>query len=344
VVNYLFAQFSGASWYPLIYDYDEQKMHELSKEKRLNKLKSIKKLMDRLNPDVYIPCAGPPCFLDEKIFPLNFKEENTFPTQADVYNYLKDDYNTVLLLPGDEISIDDDFKKISKINLQAECYKDKKKYLKNYYKKRKGLIQNFVDNLDEVDGSLLKKCKRYFIPLMLSSDRLCKNINCSIMLNIQGSTKEKIIIDFKNIKNSIRHFNNDKYFYEFILDGKWLNLILDKKITWEDFFLSLRFKARRHPDKYSEHLMAFLKLADSNAYKNYENFHFGRRMDNEVFVLEHGGNKYKCQKYCPHAKADLSEGEVVDGNLVCPLHHWKFSLKDGKCLNNNSKIIMELQK
>ena len=34
VVNYLFAQFSGASWYPLIYDYDEQKMHELSKEKR----------------------------------------------------------------------------------------------------------------------------------------------------------------------------------------------------------------------------------------------------------------------------------------------------------------------
>ena len=61
------------------------------------------------------------------------------------------------------------------------------------------------------------------------------------MLNIQGSTKEKIIIDFKNIKNSIRHFNNDKYFYEFILDGKWLNLILDKKITWEDFFLSLRF-------------------------------------------------------------------------------------------------------
>ena len=132
---------------------------------------------------------------------------------------------------------------------------------------------------------------------MLSSDRLCKNINCSIMLNIQGLTKEKIIIDFKNKKNSIRHFNNDKYFYEFILNGKWLNLILDKKITWEDFFLSLRFKARRHPDKYSEHLMAFLKLADSNAYKNYENFHFGRRMDNEVFILEHGGNKYKCQKY-----------------------------------------------
>ena len=106
-------------------------------------------------PDVYIPCAGPPCFLDEKIFPLNFKEENTFPTQADVYNYLKDDYNTVLLLPGDEISIDDDFKKISKINLQAECYKDKKKYLKNYYKKRKGLIQNFVDNLDEVEAIVL---------------------------------------------------------------------------------------------------------------------------------------------------------------------------------------------
>ena len=119
---------------------------------------------------------------------------------------------------------------------------------------------------------------------------------------------------------------------------------MNKEITWEELFLSLRFKAKRQPDKYNEHLMAFLKLAEPTAHKNYENFHFNEDLDNEVFILEHDKKKYKCQKYCPHAKADLSNGEVVDGNLVCPRHHWKFSLKDGQCLNNDSKIIMELQK
>ena len=39
----------------------------------------------------------------------------------------------------------------------------------------------------------------------------------------------------------------------------------------------------------------------------------------------------------------LFQNEIIDGHLVCPRHHWKFSLKDGNCINNNSKIIMELQ-
>ena len=72
--TYLFAQFSGASWYPLVYDYDEEKMFKLSKDKRVFKYKSITKLIDELNPNVYIPCAGPPCFLDEQSFDLNFED------------------------------------------------------------------------------------------------------------------------------------------------------------------------------------------------------------------------------------------------------------------------------
>ncbi|NRB39611.1 MAG: Rieske 2Fe-2S domain-containing protein [Pseudomonadales bacterium] len=34
--------------------------------------------------------------------------------------------------------------------------------------------------------------------------------------------------------------------------------------------------------------------------------------------------------YCPHMGADLSEGEVVEGQLVCPFHHWEWGT-DGKC-------------
>ena len=343
-ITYLFAQFSGASWYPLAYDYDDDKMHKLSKDKRLFKYKAVTNLIDELNPNVYIPCAGPPCFLDDESFDLNFKGENTFPTQADVYKFLiENNYNSVLLMPGDEISTSMSYEEISNNNLKNECFESRYIYLYKYKERREDLIKKVINSTENVDYSLLKKCKKYFYPLLTKSIRLCDKIGGSILLNVNGNIDEQIIVDFEGGKNSVRHFDNDEYFYEFILDSRWLNLILDKKITWEELFLSLRFKAKRQPDEYSEHLMAFLKLAEPDAHKNYEDFHFNEDLDEEVFILKHDKKKYKCQKYCPHAKADLSNAEVVDGNLVCPRHHWKFSLKDGKCLNNSSKIIMELQ-
>tara|TARA_R110000851_G_scaffold132783_2_gene267343 strand:+ start:2111 stop:3628 length:1518 start_codon:yes stop_codon:yes gene_type:complete len=342
--TYLFTQFSGASWYPLVYDYDEEKMYKLSRDKRIFKYKSITNLIDELNPNVYIPCAGPPCFLDDEVFELNFEKENTFPTQANVHKFLRENnYNSVLLMPDDEISTEMDYEKISKNNLKNECFEQRYIYLYMYKQRRKDLIKEVIDYTENVSYSLLQKCKKYFYPLLTKSIRLCDKIGGSILLNVNGNINEKIIIDFDGGKNSVRYYDDDEYFYEFILESRWLNLILDKIINWEDLFLSLRFKAKRQPDEYSEHLMAFLKLAEPNAHKNYEDFHFNENFDDEVFILKHNKDKYKCQKYCPHAKADLSKGDVVDGNLVCPRHNWKFKLKDGKCLNNNSKITMELQ-
>ncbi len=34
---------------------------------------------------------------------------------------------------------------------------------------------------------------------------------------------------------------------------------------------------------------------------------------------------------CPHALGDLSYGSVVDGQIDCPSHGWRFSLQDGLC-------------
>ena len=49
----------------------------------------------------------------------------------------------------------------------------------------------------------------------------------------------------------------------------------------------------------------------------------------------------RVQKYCPHALGDLSKGTVLDGNLICPMHTWTFSLKDGHCINHDSEIFIE---
>ena len=75
---------------------------------------------------------------------------------------------------------------------------------------------------------------------MRSPPRLCENIGGSVLFNISGDYEEKIIIDFVN--KTVNHFNDEEYFYEFDIQGKWLNHILEKRMTWEEFFLTLGFK------------------------------------------------------------------------------------------------------
>ena len=38
---------------------------------------------------------------------------------------------------------------------------------------------------------------------------------------------------------------------------------------------------------------------------------------------------------CPHAGASLAHGFVEDDTVRCRIHHWRFSVRDGTCLEGN---------
>lgn len=44
----------------------------------------------------------------------------------------------------------------------------------------------------------------------------------------------------------------------------------------------------------------------------------------------HNNTLFACTQKCPHAGGILSEGSIdAAGHLVCPLHHYKFNIKNG---------------
>jgi len=50
-----------------------------------------------------------------------------------------------------------------------------------------------------------------------------------------------------------------------------------------------------------------------------------------ICVILKNGKLLACTQKCPHAGGLLSEGFVdVSGNIVCPLHRYKFSLENGR--------------
>ena len=49
-------------------------------------------------------------------------------------------------------------------------------------------------------------------------------------------------------------------------------------------------------------------------------------------VCRFEGSYYAFDGKCPHRGAQLAGGELAGELLVCPLHHFKFSVKTGRCV------------
>lgn len=339
-IDHLFIQYSGANWHPMTYDYSHEKKAEIAKHKIMTKFFHVRDLFLDSGAKNLIPCAGPPCFLDDDHFYLNFSDESVFPDQSQFYEFLKKEgvaNKTFILMPGDTFDPNQDPVKISEKNLQREEFTKKREYLEKYKARRDTIIKKTLSSIEVPRESQLNKAKEYFEPLISSSPYFRNKINGRVLLSLTGEVPEKIIVDFTKEQNQVKLFEVEHYFYTFEFDSKIFKLILDKKLTWEQLLLSIRFKASRNPDTYNEALIIFLRFADTESYKAYERFESGRNFS-ETFVLEHMNKKYEVQRYCPHAMGDLSKGRIIDGCLVCPNHGWTFNIDDGKCISKNSSI------
>jgi len=83
------AQFSGATWHPVCYDYDEKTYQRISRKKMFSKFEATARAIEAVQPDVFLPSAGPPCFLDPQLFPINFQAINIFPRNAQLIDFLE---------------------------------------------------------------------------------------------------------------------------------------------------------------------------------------------------------------------------------------------------------------
>lgn len=342
-IDYLFMQFSGANWHPIVYNYPDTKKVEIAKHKIYNKFRNVKQKFELSGAKYLIPFAGPPCFLDDKFFELNFSDYSIFPDQSTFYQYAKDegfDDKTFILSPGDRFDPEQDCKVVSEKSLNHEAYTNKRVYLEKYKKRRNSIINKNLEKLQDPEESLLQKCKDYFEPLISASPYFREKIAGRVLLDVLGKCPDKIIIDFTKEVNQVKAFEGENYFYTLKIEAKIFDLILNKKLSWEQLLLSLRFNASRNPDIFNEFLVVFLRFADPASYKQYELYE-KRKNVTDTFVLDHKGEKFKVQKYCPHAMGDLSKGQIIDDCVVCPNHGWIFSLVDGVCLNSDAKIKLQ---
>jgi UDP-MurNAc hydroxylase len=328
-----FLQFSGAIWWPVVYELAEANKTEFAKRKRLNGMERARRFVDSVGARYIFPTAGPPCFLDEELFEHNDfanSPDNIFPDQTVFLSYLSESGldNGRLLLPGSVATLTPTGCEVRQPLPDGEIaavFGEKRRYLEAYAAREKPALERAHRAWPRSKSNLLEALKAWWEPLLALADHICEGVGAPVLIDLG---EEKILIDF--IGREVRAFAGEECRYRFSIERTLVEaLVAEHEIDWvNSLFLSMRFRAKRR-GQYNEYVFCFFKCLSAERISYAEGWYAEK--DNGDDLVELGG--YMVQRRCPHLKADLSRfGTVCDGVLECAMHGWRFELETGRCL------------
>lgn len=339
------AQFSGAIWHPTCYAYSREVYTELSRRKRTSKFEAVARAMDVVRPRAFLASAGPACFLDPVLFHLNFEEVNIFPRAPEFFGFLRQrlpGLETRLLepMPGDVLDagtcevVHQVPERVSDDNFEA--------YLRAYAADMAPLFRARRKNLLLAEVEEIHERLRVELQRKLDLLDLHERVGLPLYVELKELPERLLRVDFGLRRVDVVPSIREEQRYTMTVAAADIVRVLDRKMTWEDFLLSLRVRLSREPDVYNPILHGFIALEIDDV----RDFCEGVRQteaQRERTVVTAGGKRYSVQRFCPHQGADLSEGWVEENRyLVCPRHRWRFDLEDGgRCPLQGATICAE---
>lgn len=331
-------QFSGAIWYPMVYDQPREELMALARSKVESQFARSIRYVDALGARVVVPSAGPPCFLDDDLFSINMidgDELSIFPDQTEFIARLArhGNNNAVMNIPGTTISVspnDIDVHHCMSDDDVQRPFVHKREYLLQYKADWAKWLTDTKASWPVTNTNLVSELQAWWEPLLAMAPSLRNSIggNCLIQ-----TAEEEILIDFHNGK--ISAYNNEPIKFRMDIGRPLLEgVVKQKAVDWSNsLFLSCRFTAWRD-GSYNEYLYNFFKSLSVERMRRAESEVVRKNGAPDEVSNEIELGDYVMQRYCPHRKADLSEFGVIEGDhVLCTLHGWKFLLSDGTCLN-----------
>ncbi|MCX6536856.1 MAG: Rieske 2Fe-2S domain-containing protein [Actinobacteria bacterium] len=327
-------QYSGAIWYPMVYEDNIETKRKLAKAKVESQFTRALKYVETLNARAVVPSAGPPCFLDESLFHLNVitgDEISIFPDQREFLKRLKqlNRTNDILAIPGTVIDI-------SPESITVNIFGNKKQYLRNYQADWATWLVAEKQHWATSPTDLISTLRVWFDPLMALAPALRKGIGANCLIK---TDELDILINFET--GTVEKFDTQEFGFRFTVPRDLLETVVRQRaVDWSNsFFLSCRFSAWREGE-FNEYLYNFFKSLSVERMQRTESEAASRLKINSDLSEEIQLGDYVMQRKCPHREADLSIfGEINGQELTCSLHGWRFDLNDGHCLNAENRPL-----
>jgi UDP-MurNAc hydroxylase len=341
-IDVLAAQFSGANWHPVCYDYPRERYEAISKKKNMAKFHSVAQAIQTISPAFYLPSAGPPCFLDPTLFHLNFEKINIFPKAWDIAGYLDRRFPSAStawpqLLPGDVLDVTTG----SVAALAGERVDEAgfRRYMEEYA----ALYAPFFTSRQALHHTLepvallehLKESMRGKLDALELHDRVTTNL----YFGFTDAPGAMLRVNFPDRDLAVCREIGEASFYQIQAPSWEVARVLEGRISWEDFAHTFRLRLSREPDIYQTIISGFIRLDPPDLNR------FCQKLLNiesrqERIIKEANGTRFVVDRYCPHQGGDLLYGWVEDGRyLVCPRHGWRYDLEnEGSCPDNAGTI------
>ena len=338
-------QYSGAIWYPMVYDEPPEHMRELVDAKVESQFARAMRYVEVIDARAVVPSAGPPVFLDPDLFHLNVisgDELSIFPDQMAFLDLLDASGHTgILAIPGTTIHVSPaDIEVVQPVpeDEVRDIFANKADYLRTYQSDWSGHIEAITRSWHSATPDLLDVLRAWWEPLLESAPTLRAAVGDVCVIDTGDL---KIAIDFPT--GMVSEWDGRDHGFRFTIDRRLVETVVaERAVDWSNaLFLSCRFSAwRRGP--FNEYIYNFFKSLSPERMRRAE-AEARRKLDPDrggIADEEIRIGDWIVQRTCPHRAADLAVfGEIEGDQLVCTLHGWRFDTASGRCLNAEERTL-----
>ena len=345
-------QYSGAIWYPMVYEMDADAKRTACEAKVAAQFARALRYVEKIDAHAVVPSAGPPCFLDPDLFGLNKidgSESTIFPDQTEFLAMLSEQGRYgIINVPGTTITIDgsrdldsDDRVTVEHPMSETEVeriFAHKLDYLRSYQADKASWIADMKAGWNPASTDLLATLKSWWEPLLEMAPTIRAQIGANVVLRAMATGSDEqsdIVIDFP--KGELREHNGEAFAFRFDVDRRLVETVVAQRaVDWSNsLLLSCRFQAWRAGD-FNEYVYNFLKSLSRERMKRAEAEAVRKVAPPDAATMASEPDirlgDYVVQRRCPHRDADLEAFGEVDGDeFVCTLHGWRFDIETGEC-------------
>ncbi|MGW3957454.1 Rieske 2Fe-2S domain-containing protein [Streptomyces sp. NPDC004752] len=334
-------QASLAAWHPMAYDsYSSEDIARISWQKKQAKFRAVARLVRGTAPDLAVPFAGPPCFLDDELRQFNWVLERgaagAYADPEESAAWLTEkvpQQRWATFKPGDCLDLSKGAIERDPLS-EAFDYADRGMYIARYAADRRDAVHAVHAAYPDPPPSLYELFTAHFTWLGSLSQHFNQRVDMTVRFEVAGPHGGVWDVTFASEGVTVGIGLVDVPSCVLKVAGRWLLPVLTGDVTWESLMLSLRMRFWRDPDVYNDYLIGLFKHADETALRAVEEYDKGRDETETIVVTDAGGARFEVGRYCPHSGEDLATGSVLDDRrLTCLRHGFTFDLNTGACVN-----------
>jgi UDP-MurNAc hydroxylase len=266
-----FYMFSGANWFPMMYEYPEETMLDLVRRRRRSLLRSLVERVRLTKPRVAVPAAGPCTVLDPPLLWLNQEDRGIFVDPEIAICEMRQAHlpsEPLYMAATDVWDSGTGFEPCA----PAAFRKPRKEYIAEASERMASSIAAAYQAEPPAHCDLSNLLPEFFNSLVAAQSAASRKlINAKLALNVQGIRGGAWTVDFTAPgPEFVRDEIVSDWTYKIDIEDKLISpFITGHEPFFEDLLLSLRFRCSRRPDVFNEALYHFLYEPDPEKLHNW---------------------------------------------------------------------------